>query len=331
MSAQGLQFPEIPSLCIAFTILFLYILSRPSSKTSKKPAIIVILGPTASGKSDIAVHLAKTFDGEVISADSRQVYRRLDIGTGKITKKEMMGIPHHCLDIASPKKNFDVVQWKEKADKAIADIVKRGKLPIVCGGTGLYIKALIENITYPDVAPDWKLRAKLEKKTTQELFTILKKLDSVRAQTIDPHNPRRLIRAIEIVKRTSKAVPEKKAEPIYDALLLGVKKSDAELKKRIHARLLARMKKGMIAEAKKLHDQGVSWKRMNELGLEYRYLARYLQKKMTKQEMIDELDTKIGQYAKRQMTWFRAMHGIAWIASEKKAEKRVGGFLRATR
>lgn len=291
----------------------------------------MVLGPTASGKSDLAVKLAKTFNGEVISADSRQVYRGLDIGTGKITKKEMAGVPHHCLDIASPKKNFDVVQWKEKADKAVHDIIKRGKLPIVCGGTGLYIKALVENITYPDVAPDWKLRAKLEKKTTEQLFAMLKKLDPARAQTIDPHNPRRLIRAIEIVKHTGKAVPEKNAEPLYSALLLGVKKSDTELKKRIHARLRARMKKGMVAEAKKLHDNGVSWKRMNELGLEYRYLALHLQGKITKQEMIDELDTKIGQYAKRQMTWFRAMLGIAWIVSEKEAEKRVRGFFRATR
>lgn len=293
----------------------------------EKQKIIVILGPTASGKSDLAVKLAKAFNGEVISADSRQVYRGLDIGTGKITKKEMAGIPHHCLDIASPKKNFDVVQWKEKADKAVHDIIKRGKLPIVCGGTGLYIKALVENVTYPDVAPDWKLRKKLEKKTTEQLFVMLKKLDLARAQTIDPHNPRRLIRAIEIVKRTRKAVPEKNAEPLYSALLLGVKKSDAELKKRIHARLLSRIKKGMVAEAKKLHDSGVSWKRMDELGLEYRYLALYLQGKMTKQEMIDELDTKIGQYAKRQMTWFKKMTRVRWVKTEQHARREIKNFI----
>lgn len=289
--------------------------------------IIVILGPTASGKSDLAVKLAKTFNGEVISADSRQVYRGLDIGTGKVTKKEMAGIHHHLLDVASPKKNFDVVQWKEKADKAIRDIIKRGKLPIVCGGTGLYIKALVENITYPDVAPDWKLRAQLETKTTEQLFAILTKLDPARAQTIDPHNPRRLIRAIEIVKHTGTAVPEKKAKPIYDALLLGVTRSDAELKKRIHVRLLARIKKGMIAEVKKLHDQGVSWKRMNELGLEYRYLALYLQGKMTKQDMISELDTKIGQYAKRQMTWFKKTTRVRWVKTEQHARREVKRFL----
>lgn len=295
-----------------------------------KKKIVVILGPTASGKSDLAVRLAKTFSGEVISADSRQVYRGMDIGTGKVTKKEMAGIPHHLLDIASPKKNFDVAQWKEKADKAIRDIIKCGKIPIVCGGTGLYIKALVENITYPDVAPDWKLRAQLEKKTTEQLFAMLTKLDPARARTIDPRNPRRLIRAIEIVKHTKKAVPEKKAEPIYDSLLLGVTRSDTELKKRIHVRLLARIKRGMIAEVKKLHDQGVSWKRMEELGLEYKYVARYAQGKMDKKTMTETLEIKIGQYAKRQMTWFRAMPDITWIASEKEAENKTRKFLRAT-
>ena len=298
-----------------------------SHKTSEKQVIIVVLGPTASGKSDLAVRLAKTFNGEVVSADSRQVYRGMDIGTGTITKKEMRGIPHHLLSVASPKKTFDVAQWKEKADTAIADIIQRGKLPIVCGGTGLYIKALVENIAYPDVPPDWKLRATLEKKTTKQLFALLKKLDPARATTIDPHNPRRLIRAIEIVKHTGKTVPEKKAEPIYDALLLGVKKSDAELKKRIRARLLARMKKGMVKEAKKLHERGVSWKRMEQLGLEYKYLALFLQKKMDRRTMIETLETKIGQYAKRQMTWFRAMHDIVWIASEKEAKNKTREFL----
>ena len=162
----------------------------------------MVLGPTASGKSDLAVRLAKTFNGEVVSADSRQVYRGMNIGTGKITKKEMRGIPHHLLSVASPKKTFDVVQWKEKADKAIADIIQRGKMPIICGGTGLYIKALVENVAYPDVPPDWKLRKTLERKTTHQLFATLQKLDPLRAQTIDPRNPRRLIRAIEIVKHT---------------------------------------------------------------------------------------------------------------------------------
>lgn len=311
-------------------------------RKSEKQAIIVVLGPTASGKSDLAVRLAlrlcswqaqKNFGingAEIISADSRQVYRGMDIGTGTITKKEMQGIPHHLLSIASPKNTFDVVQWKEKADKAINDIAQRGKIPIVCGGTGLYIKALIENIAYPNIAPDWKLRKALEQKTTHQLFAMLQQLDPARATTIDPHNPRRLIRAIEIVKHTGKAVPEKNAEPIYDVLLLGMKKSDTELKKRIRARLLARMKKGMVGEVKKLHNKGVSWKRLNELGLEYKYIALFLQKKMDKKTMTETLALKISQYAKRQMTWFRAMPNIAWIVSKKEAENKVQKFLGRT-
>ena len=305
-------------------------MSSPPSKIPKKLVIIVVLGPTASGKSDLAMHLAQKYNGEVISADSRQVYRGMDIGTGKVTKKEMGGIPHHLLDVASPRKNFDVVQWKKKADKTVRDIAKRGKLPIVCGGTGLYIKALVENIEYPDAPQNWKLRKVLEKKTTKQLFVMLKKLDPARAKTIDPHNPRRLIRAIEIVKHTGKAVPKKNITPQYDALLLGITKTDAELKKRIRARLLARIKKGMIAEVKKLHDHGVSWKRMEELGLEYKYIALFLQKKMDKKTMIETLETKIGQYAKRQMTWFRATPHVQWITSEKKAKTALRAFLRAT-
>lgn len=302
-------------------------LSIPAPTTQKKQAIIVVLGPTASGKSALAVLLAKKFNGEVLSADSRQVYRGMDLGTGIITKKEMRGIRHHLLDVASPKKIFDAVQWKQKADIAIADIARRGKLPIVCGGTGLYIKALIENITYPDVAPDWKLRKKLGQKSASHLFLMLEKLDPARARSIDPHNPRRLIRAIEIVKHTGTPVPQTESAPHYDALCIGITKPERELKKRIAARLRARIKKGMIQEAKKLRASGVSWKRMEELGLEYKYLAHHLQGKMTKKEMIEVLDIKIYQYAKRQMTWFRKTPHVRWVSTEQEARRAIKKFL----
>ena len=167
-------------------------------KNVKKPWIIAILGKTATGKSDLAVLLAKKWDGEVISADSRQIYRGLDLGTGKITKREMKGIPHHLLDIADSKKQFSVSEYKNLADKTIGEIISRGKLPIICGGTGLYIDAVLKNIVVPEVPPNKKLRKELEKKTVPQLFVILKKLDSRRAKEIDANNPRRLIRAIEI-------------------------------------------------------------------------------------------------------------------------------------
>ena len=320
-----------------------------SNRLSTQPKILVILGPTASGKSALAVALARTFNGEVISADSRQVYKEMDLGTGKITKKEMRGVRHHLLDVTLPKKKFDVVQWKEIADKAITDITRRDKLPIVCGGTGLYIKALTENITYPDVPPDWKLRKKLEKKSVRELFAMLEKLDPQRAKTIDPDNPRRLMRAIEIAIQRGKApishfpaiagewdicniqngnVLRETSVPRYDVLIIGIKKSYDELKKEIARRLVERIRKGMVAEARKLHQQGVSWKRMEEIGLEYKYLALHLQGKLTKKEMAEALNAKSWQYARRQMTWFRKTKNVRWIGTLKEAEKLVREFVK---
>lgn len=303
-------------------------LSSPTSKNRIKPSILVILGPTASGKSALAVKLAKRFNGEVISADSRQIYKGMDLGTGKITRKEMRGVRHYLIDVSSPKNKFDVVQWKKLADKAVADIARRGKLPIVCGGTGLYIKALIENVAYPDVPPDWKLRKKLDTKSAAELFAILKKLDLKRAHTIDPRNPRRLVRAIEIAKALGGVPALSVAEgPRYHALIIGVKKSPRQLQRAISKRINERIKKGMIAEAKCLQAQGVSFKRMEEIGLEYKYLALHLQGKMNKKEMREALETKIWQYARRQMTWFRKTKQVHWIRTYKEAEMLVSKLL----
>ena len=292
----------------------------------RQPKIIIILGHTASGKSDLAVELAEKFNGEIISADSRQLYKGMDIGTGKITKKEMRGIPHHLLDVVSPKTKFDVARYQKLAHKKIADILKRGKLPIVCGGTGLYIKAIVENPRYPDVPPDWKLRKKLEKLSAEKLFSMLKKLDRARTKTIDSKNPRRLIRAIEIAKQINR-VPPKKDYPKYDALLIGIKKSPDELKKAIAIRLHKRIQQGMIAEVEKLHKQGISWKRLEELGLEYKYVALYLQNKMDEKTMLETLETKINQYAKRQMTWFKKTPNVNWIREGEEAKKLIQSTL----
>ena len=160
--------------------------------------IVVILGQTATGKSEIAIKLAKKFGGEIISADSRQIYKGLNIGSGKVTKKEMSDVPHHILSIVSPKKTFSVAEWQEKTKKIIVEIDSRGKLPIICGGTGFYIQSIVENVALPEVPPNKKLREKLENKTAGELVKILKKLDQKILKTIDTKNPVRLIRAIEI-------------------------------------------------------------------------------------------------------------------------------------
>lgn len=307
----------------------------------KKPKIIVILGPTATGKSDLAVRLAKKFNGEVVSADSRQVYKGMDVGTGKITSKEMRGVPHYLIDVANPKRRFTVVQYKKLAEKVISDIWKRGKLPILCGGTGLYIDALIYDWKLPKVKPNLKLRKELEKKSAEELFEQLKKLDPDRVQNIDPYNKRRLVRALEIVIQTGKS-SHSNILPIlsvaegqnvrmskhYDVLKIGVRLPNEELKKRIDKRLLKRIRRGMIKEVKNLQAQGLSFKRLDDLGLEYRWVVKYLQGEITKLQMIEKLKTEIWRYAKRQMTWFKRDKNIRWVSKNSEVEKLVGRFLK---
>jgi tRNA dimethylallyltransferase len=175
-----------------------------NNKTQK---LIVILGPTASGKTGMSIKLAKKFNGEIVSADSRQVYKGLDIGSGKVTKKEMQGVPHHLLDVANPKNRFSASQYQKLANKAVVKIQNKNKLPFLVGGTGFYIQSIVDNIVLPEVKPNWALRAKLEKKSNEELFLMLEKLDPVRAQNIDKQNPRRLLRALEIVITTGRPVP----------------------------------------------------------------------------------------------------------------------------
>ncbi len=310
-------------------------------KTPQK--ILVILGPTASGKSALAVKLAKKFNGEIISADSRQVYRGLNIGTGKISKKEMRRVPHHLFDVANPKNRFSVVKYQRLARRAIAAITRRGHLPIICGGTGFYIEALTDNLVLPDVPPNEKLRARLRRETSETLLNMLMKLDPARAKTVDQKNPRRIIRAIEIAITLGK-VPHLEARPPSGGkvLKIGLTLPAEELKKKIAIRLFARMRAGMIAEATRLHKRGLSWKRMEELGLEYRYLALHLQNKthpndrsrsvgrVSKPEMITKLQTEIWRYAKRQMTWFKRDKRIKWFKPTeiKKIKKAVQVFLK---
>lgn len=288
-----------------------------------KHKIIVILGQTATGKSDLAVRLSQKFNGEVVSADSRQVYKGLDIGTGKITKKEMSGVPHHLLDVLRPQKRFTVAEYVELARKAIADIHARGKLPIISGGTGFYINALLGEIAIPNIPPNLKLRKRLGKKSTRELFEMLKKLDPRRATAIDKRNPVRLTRAIEIIKSKLNSDYSdvhsfrQMTDSDYDILKIGIKLPDATLKKKITMRLFARISRGLVAEAWRLHKQGLPWKRMEELGLEYRYLARFLQKKISKKEMLRKLKTEIWRYAKRQKTWFKRDERIEWFAPKQ--------------
>ncbi|MCX6736086.1 MAG: tRNA (adenosine(37)-N6)-dimethylallyltransferase MiaA [Candidatus Parcubacteria bacterium] len=286
----------------------------------KLPKIIAILGPTSSGKSDLAVLLAQRYNGEIISADSRQVYRGLDIATGKVTKEEMGGIPHHLLDIADPKEQYTVSHFKRDAEKIIDDILSKGKLPIICGGTAQYADAVTENFITPEIPPDNELRNELEKKSTEALFFELQKLDPNRSETIDRNNRRRLVRAIEIAKALG-SVPQIPDVPKrYDVLKIAISTDKETLRNRIKNRVEKRMQQGMVEEAKKLHEDGLTFERMKDLGLEYRYLADFLEGKISEEKLKEEIFFKDYQYAKRQMTWLKRDQKIHWFDLAQKEE-----------
>ena len=235
----------------------------------------------------------------------------------------MDGISHYCIDIVSPKKIFTVVDFKKCAGKAIENIFAKNKTPIIVGGTGLYIQAIVDNIALPEVKPDWKLRKELEKKTTEEMFAILKKLDPERAKNIDSKNPRRLIRAIEIAKKLGK-IPHLDIEcPSWMALQIGIKLPDEILKNNIEKRIREMLKDGLVAETKKLRKSGLSWKRIYELGFEYKYPALFLQGKISQEEMLAKMLIENWQYAKRQMTWFKRDKRIKWASKENQAERFI--------
>lgn len=268
--------------------------------------VIVILGQTATGKSNLAVNIAKKVGGEIISADSRQVYKGLDIGTGKITKKEMQGIPHYLLDIANPKRKFTVVEYRKLVDKKIKKIIAHGKVPMICGGTGFYIDAITKGTIFPEVPPNIRLRKNLGKKSELRLFRILKKLDPERARTIDPKNKVRLIRAIEIAKALGKIPKIIEETPMYKFIKIGLYLPPDKLKKQIEKRVKKMFQEGLLDEIKKLKKFGVSKKRLKEFGFEY-FEPTY-----------EKVVTETLKYAKRQMTWFKRDLKIKWFDASKK-------------
>lgn len=305
--------------------------TRFTSGIQMKQKILVILGPTASGKSSLAVDLALQFNGEIISADSRQVYAGLDIGTGKITQEEMKGVRHHLIDMADPTipasdpRHYGVTQWKESAEEILKDIGSRGKTAIICGGTGFYIDALVDNIVLPEVPHDAELQAELATKTPEELMKMIEELDPERAAELDPRNRRRIIRSIEIAQALGSVPKASKDQSRYEVLKIGIRTGDTELKQRINDRLIARINAGMVEEVQRLHSKppagiGLSYERMNELGLEYRYLAEFLQGKLDREQLIEILATKIWQYARRQKTWFKKDTRIQWMTLDQRNE-----------
>lgn len=290
--------------------------------------IIVIVGATSSGKTSLSIDLAKRFNGEVISADSRQVYKGLDLASGKVTKEEMGAVPHHLLDIADVHEVFSASDFVHHGKKAMRDIFDKGTLPIIAGGTGFYIDSLLERISIPQVPPNKELRMKLENYTLKELQEMLEQSDPERYSTIDVNNPRRLVRAIEIADALGKNPPLVKKSK-YDILWIGIEVPTEILKEKIRARLLERLDAGMIGELEGLHQRGLSYERMEQLGLECRYIARYLQHQLSREEMVEQLYSEIVKYARRQKQWFKTNQDIQWFppGEIKEIHNQVENFL----
>ncbi len=285
-----------------------------------KPKIIIIVGSTGSGKSALAVEIAKKFNGEIISADSRQVYRKLNIGTAKITKKEMTGVPHHLIDIADIESTYTVVNFKEDATAAISEIVKRGNTPIVTGGTFFYIDILLQRISAPAVPPDQALRDKLESQETHVLYESLMKIDPRRAKTIDKHNKRRLVRALEIAQTLGSIPPLSSQECPYDVLMLGLQVQREELRENFRKRAEKWLADGFVNEVQSLLNEGVSEARLSEMGFEYQLGMQLAKGSLTQVQFIETFVQKNWQYAKRQLTWLKRDKTIHWVFLSEKQE-----------
>jgi tRNA dimethylallyltransferase len=269
---------------------------------------LVIIGPTASGKSDLALQLAKERDGEIISVDSRQVYRGMDIGTGKITKEEMGGIPHHLIDICNPGEDYNVSDFIKDAKELETKIREREKTPIFCGGSLFWMESYLQKNPFPKVAPNKTLRHILEQKSLQELFTLLQHKDPERAKTIDPYNKVRLMRALEIIE-TLGAVPKtsfgslSSIQKNYELIIIEPERET--LRDNIKKRLDKRLADGMVDEVEELIASGISHEWLQKIGLEYRYISLYLTGKLSYEEMQEKLFFAIWHYAKRQITFLK--------------------------
>ncbi|MFC1613027.1 tRNA (adenosine(37)-N6)-dimethylallyltransferase MiaA [Patescibacteria group bacterium] len=318
---------------------------------TNKPKLIVILGPTASGKTKLAVKLAANFNGEIISADSRQVFRGMDVGTGKDLKEyeifkhtpavsppreggEQSGkIPYHLIDVVSPKIKFSLAKYQKMAYKAIDDVIKRGKTPFLVGGTGLYIQAITSGIPLLQAKPDWELRKKLEGWSKEKLLKKLKKMDRNLNDKMLQGNKRRMIRYIEIMEQCKKSISAlwkaQKREEKYNCLMIGIGCLRESVNTKIDQRVDRRLnKEKMVEEIELLHKQGVSWKRLESFGLEYKFIAQYLQGKLEYDEMVKLLKIETHQFAKRQMTWFKRDKRIKWVSKYGEAKKMIQKFLK---
>ena len=275
-----------------------------------RPKLIVIEGTNASGKSGLGVELAKRFGGEIISADSRQVFRGFDLGSGKITPEEMQGVPHHLIDVCSAGDFFSMHDFQRLAYEAIDDILARGKTPFLVGGTGLYVASVTEGYIMSDRAPDLAYRDELETYSTPELYAML--LEKLPDVEVDCKNRNRVMRMLEKLHAGDDHLPRSQAK--YDCLKLGVTWPREILKQRIDERLERRMREGMVDEVRGLLENGASVEFMYKLGLEYRFITQYITGEFkSEEEMCNELALAIKRFAKRQMTWFRREKDMHWL------------------
>lgn len=290
--------------------------------------LIVIVGANASGKSSLGVLLAGRFNGEIVSADSRQVFRGLDLGSGKITQEEMRGVPHHLLDVCEPGDFFSMHDYQRLAYQAIDDIAARGRTPFLVGGTGLYVASVTEGYVLSDVPPDLAYRAELEKLSTEELYRRVRAMDP--NHPVDPRNRNRVMRILE--KAHDGDTQPVQNQPRYRCLKLGVNWEPEVLRARIDERLDRRLREGMIEEVQGLLDAGVSAGFLDKLGLEYRFITRYLTGEITsREEMVTLLGNAIKQFAKRQRIWFRRDREIIYLDMKgdplAEAAERIERFL----
>ena len=297
-----------------------------------KTPLIVVAGPTASGKTSLAIDIAKTLDGEIVCADSMQIYKYMDIGTAKATRDEQAQCPHHLMDIVEPDCEFSVADYTELAHKTISDIISRGKTPIMCGGTGLYIDSVVNDVEFGEFENDYTLRRELEelakKEGSQRLIDMLSEFDPLSAKKLHPNNLKRIIRAIEFYKVSGIPISEhqhmtKLKESRYNAVEFIIDRERYELYDRINRRVDIMMDEGLADEVKTLMDRGYSPKLNSMQGIGYKELIAYFNGKSTLDEAVDAIKQNSRRYAKRQLTWFRRNENIHWLSPDNALEEAL--------
>lgn len=297
-----------------------------------KPKVVVIVGPTSSGKTELSLKLAKKFNGIIISADSRQIYKEMDIATAKTTKAEQQGIPHYMIDIIKPNENFSLMLYQNTVYNLLQKITKHNFknnqpiLPFIVGGTGLYVQSIVEGYQIPHAVPDQKLRMELENLPLEKLATRLKKLDL--KTKVDLKNKRRVIRAIEVLSTFGKADKVKKQSPDFDFLQIGIKLPRETLYQRIERKVEEMHKRGLVKETKKLLSAGYDFSEPALSALGYKYIRDYLKHKITLKSALELMKRDTKRFAKRQLTWFKRNKKIHWIETYSEAERLIQTFLK---